>query len=84
MSDAYVVTVMAYSLEEFIPVYNWCCRMWGDTSLYQTWCMGWANSDLLRGVYVCDWAFQHKDDLIMFLLTWGHLVDSSQEAESCE
>ena len=63
-------------IQEFEQVQEWCLQMWPYTH-GATWYRGYIQPTLIGRGYICTWSFQFREDLTMFLLTWGHLVESS-------
>lgn len=78
----YTATLVSLTAEDIVDVQHWCLQMWPDT-LENTWNRYWAMREL-GSTYSCTWAFEFREDLMMFLLTWSHLVESSQKVDSDE
>ncbi len=83
----YTATLEAPTRQELDQVQEWCLQMWPYTH-GATWYQGlmrplcWA--DIMNSKLACTWGFQFREDLMMFLLTWSHLVESSQKVDSDE
>lgn len=72
----YTATLMA-TTEDIVNVQHWCLEMWPYTQ-GATWYKGWEiRSVTVSAGYSCTWSFQFQADLLMFLLTWSHMVVQS-------
>jgi hypothetical protein len=75
----YTATLVSLTAEDIVDVQYWCLQMWPGT-LGATWNRAWAMLEF-GSTYSCNWGFECREDLTMFLLTWGHLVESSQKVD---
>jgi hypothetical protein len=72
----YTATLAGLTTKDIVDVQYWCLQLWPYTH-GATWNRGFGVHALMGSGYSCTWSFQFREDLTMFLLTWGHLVESS-------
>jgi hypothetical protein len=76
MSELYTATLAAPTQSlELDRAKEWCLKVWGAQGVNTVWFR--RRLLYMSGKYRYKWYFRSQADLMMFMLTWGHLVESS-------